>query len=83
MSESEKKPSPKKIIRCVNCKRYLFTFIVTADKPMNGPLGEIRDFKCPNCKFKSFVLLGVADADNRDYKEKVEDQMRAQIGDGK
>ncbi len=73
----------KKAVRCPKCGRFLFNIEITMDSPPVGNIGSLSDFSCPNrrCGYKSMILIGVAEKDERDGLLKIEDEMRKQINE--
>ncbi len=75
------KPKPK-IVRCANCKRFLFSFVVTTETPVIGTLGEVRDLKCGNCGLVSMVQLGICDKDADGSREMVQKRLEEMVKEG-
>ncbi len=69
----------KRAVHCPTCRRFMFNIRVTMTDPRVGTFAEITDYRCSKCGKVNLVLLGIADADRRDDREKVEEKLRQQM----
>ncbi len=71
----------RKTIRCKECGKYLFSITITIESPRVGSVGAIEGLRCPNrrCGCVHDVLIGVADKDQSNDVEKVEQELKNKL----